>query len=627
MEAPSCVARPLEVLVVRKALWARQLWVVLLGCLLLASGLPVAALGEENAVEAEEETPEVVLESSNGRADGVITQAYDTNAQLTYVPASPITFVENSGEKDYDDAGKVCYLYQYNPSEGDVLKVVSNGTTHTYRRTASYSWKDEQGWYADIDVQLYARLSATQNKKGSHTLTVRYQNFDAEGLGSVSFSIVSSPVASIAYSPAHAIVLVRGVDSSSYYEYDPTTGQGHTYHHYFFPKDSRLLGDVLVVNYVDGTSKRYVYAKFADPDAGYERMGFVNERDKTDFIEEYDIDITAEQPYAKRWQAGSHAFTVRYEGQTASVPVTVQKQTVTKVAYARKQAYKTSTAKAIAYTKKLGIYDKSYAKRVHKYQLHFPAIEPADGDVLKVTESGETVRYVYSAARSEFVCKSGSGTAIPKRDVVIRELVAEPTTKKAAFPCTYRGVDFSIPFTVVRKAQSVTVKKAQVVIGKRQLLNVKCSGFAQTPLSCKSSRPIVATVDSHGMIVARHLGTTRITVTAKGNVAYKKSKAKVVLVRVGKANPMKATAKKGIKLKVGEAASVLTVRKAKGAVQYANVSTKKAAKRFKVNAKTGEVTARKGTKRGTYKIKIKVRAKGTKTYLPRTRTVTVKVTV
>ena len=48
---------------------------------------------------------------------------------------------------------------------------------------------------------------------------------------------------------------------------------------------------------------------------------------------------------------------------------------------------------------------------------------------------------------------------------------------------------------------------------------------------------------------------------------------------------------------------------------------------IKVNAKTGAITVPKGTKKGTYKVKVKVTAKGNKNYKAGSRTVTVKLTV
>ena len=56
--------------------------------------------------------------------------------------------------------------------------------------------------------------------------------------------------------------------------------------------------------------------------------------------------------------------------------------------------------------------------------------------------------------------------------------------------------------------------------------------------------------------------------------------------------------------------ATVTVTQAQGAVAYANASMDAAAKKLKVDAKTGKVTVKKGTKAGKYTIKIKVTAAG-----------------
>ena len=71
----------------------------------------------------------------------------------------------------------------------------------------------------------------------------------------------------------------------------------------------------------------------------------------------------------------------------------------------------------------------------------------------------------------------------------------------------------------------------------------------------------------------------------------------------------------------------LNVYKAKGKVAYKNVSKAKKLKKFKVNSKNGTITVPKGTKKGAYKVKIKVTAKGDANYKSGSKTVTVKVTV
>jgi hypothetical protein len=65
-------------------------------------------------------------------------------------------------------------------------------------------------------------------------------------------------------------------------------------------------------------------------------------------------------------------------------------------------------------------------------------------------------------------------------------------------------------------------------------------------------------------------------------------------------------------------AKAFTVSKAKGKLSYKLVSAKKGKKSFKkkfnINAKTGKITVKKKLKRGTYKVKVKVKAAGNANY-------------
>ena len=73
----------------------------------------------------------------------------------------------------------------------------------------------------------------------------------------------------------------------------------------------------------------------------------------------------------------------------------------------------------------------------------------------------------------------------------------------------------------------------------------------------------------------------------------------------------------------------MTVSKAKGTVSYKlkSVTKTKFTKFFKINAKTGKITVKKGLKKGTYKLKIQVTAAGNKSYRTGTKSVTCTIKV
>jgi hypothetical protein len=64
-----------------------------------------------------------------------------------------------------------------------------------------------------------------------------------------------------------------------------------------------------------------------------------------------------------------------------------------------------------------------------------------------------------------------------------------------------------------------------------------------------------------------------------------------------------------------------------GSVTYANASANATAKRFKVNARTGRITVPKGTRKGTYNVRVKVTATGNACYTAKTQTVSFRIRV
>ena len=70
--------------------------------------------------------------------------------------------------------------------------------------------------------------------------------------------------------------------------------------------------------------------------------------------------------------------------------------------------------------------------------------------------------------------------------------------------------------------------------------------------------------------------------------------------------------------------SIKFIKKGKGAISYKKASGNK---KIIVNKKNGKITVKKGLKKGTYKVKVKVTAAGNSSYKAATKTVTVTVKV
>ena len=217
-------------------------------------------------------------------------------------------------------------------------------------------------------------------------------------------------------------------------------------------------------------------------------------------------------------------------------------------------------------------------------------------------------------------------------------------------------------------ASSVTARYE--IVKKKQVISVAGSiqkepGSAPFELGAKtngngklaylSSNSFVAAVDESGTVTVGQEGTAVITVSCSGTDTCEEADDVQVRVTVSEkqaaapaqqagaspgssagkaANPLKLQAKKAVvkysKVKkrkvVLKRSKVLAVKNAKGKLTFSKVK-KGSSKFLSVNKKTGNVTVAKKTKRGTYKLKVKVKAAGNDAYKSADKTATVKVVV
>ncbi len=175
--------------------------------------------------------------------------------------------------------------------------------------------------------------------------------------------------------------------------------------------------------------------------------------------------------------------------------------------------------------------------------------------------------------------------------------------------------------------------KIDVPTGKTMTYN----GKAQTGVAAGTGYTLSGTTS------ATNAGSYQATATLDEGYAWGDGSIdpKTISWKINKAaNPLTVKAKtatvkyKKLKKKAQtiKRAKAITVSKAQGKQSYKLVSAKKGKKsfkkKFKINAKTGNVTVKKGLKKGTYKVKIKVKAAGNTNYKASVwKTVTFKVKV
>ena len=186
------------------------------------------------------------------------------------------------------------------------------------------------------------------------------------------------------------------------------------------------------------------------------------------------------------------------------------------------------------------------------------------------------------------------------------------------------------PSAIKAQTITVTVKNTKGVVSKKYGDKAFYLGAkAKTGLTYKSSNTKIATVDSKGKVTIKGVGTVKITITAKASTSYKAA-TKTMTIKVVKATPVlktKITSKAISYSALRKKSQVFTLgasTSSKGTLTYAKASGSSA---FTVNRTNGKITVKKGLKKGTYKIKVKIYSKATTRYNAGSKTVLVTVKV
>ena len=195
-----------------------------------------------------------------------------------------------------------------------------------------------------------------------------------------------------------------------------------------------------------------------------------------------------------------------------------------------------------------------------------------------------------------------------------------PTQTQATTPTQTQATQqpTQAPATTIK----VTAAKKTIYVNASTVVKATVNyGIGSTTFM--SSNTKVATVNAAGKVVGKKAGTVTIKATNNGKVASVKIKV------IKRANTMTVKAKKitakASKKTTFKKSKAFTIKKAKGKVVFKKT---KGNKKITINKKTGKITVKKGLKKGkTYKVKIKVTAKGNTVYKAKSKTVTIKVKV
>ena len=215
-----------------------------------------------------------------------------------------------------------------------------------------------------------------------------------------------------------------------------------------------------------------------------------------------------------------------------------------------------------------------------------------------------------------------------KGNVTIKGVGTAKITITAKAENGYKEATKTVTVNVSKGNQTILGVKTSytVALGTKAFsLGAKAPG----KLTYKSSNTKVAAVDKNGKVTVKALGTAKITINAAPS-SNQNAASVSVTIKVNKPAPTikvkktSATFKASQVKKKAQTVSLGVSVNSKGKLTYQKTS---GSKQITINAKTGKLSVKKGTKKGTYKVSIKVKAAAKGKYDAGTKTVTVTVKV
>lgn len=469
------------------------------------------------------------------------------------------------------------------------------------------------------------------------------------------FDIVANPIESIEFVPSKT-VLYQGQDSYSSSEYDEGGEPTGNFFDYYFYADE---GSRLTVNYTEqaGGPKTYV-AMMVEGVEEFPILRFVNENDPSDWIDESEVIISDDQ-HENHWGPGLHTFTVEYNDFSYEGTVEVRENWVSSFVF--------NPVEPFVFVRGVDSHYGPYpfyteSGPITKMGDIYPCPSFRQGDQLVVqTTAGSEVIFTFNAQTGCFEAADVAYESIPKSEIaIVGDGYVDPDGQGiphfhwevGTHPMELYYMASYAPFTVtVEKGAPRKANTIKATAATKQILTKYVKAAAQTMslITVKGAQGEVSyhkmsgsdklTIDEKTGKVTLAKGASAGTYTmvvhafAEGNEAYESGPSQVtvtvkVVDRFANTMVVKAVTKKAKFSKVSKKAVTvarpLSVTKAQGTLSFKKVG---GSKNFTVNAKTGKVTVKKGTKKSTYTIKIKVTAKGNSSYKSASKTVKTKIVV
>ena len=234
---------------------------------------------------------------------------------ISITTPKPLTLYANEKVLGPDENGAVYEHYNVpNLPDGTVL-TITDKSDNKKEYVLGFDESDHERYFVNGNEKIDSRDIFVSHNQATQPWTVGSENyFTASYLGAkcqISVTIVESDVESISYQRKNPVVL-NEFDNGEW----ATNAEGSQFYNYRFSHCEE--GDILTVNYTNGTSKDFV-CEFDDKE---QRESFVAGDGERLSIDDVDIrDNQWDEPWSAGWD---NVYSVTFRGITTTVPVTVQ---------------------------------------------------------------------------------------------------------------------------------------------------------------------------------------------------------------------------------------------------------------------------------------------------------------
>lgn len=310
-----------------------------------------------------------------------VTIAENPVSSIEFIPVNPAVYVENTnGYFQYDANGEEYFDY-YTPwfEIGDILRI--NNKDGTIEEYSYIGWNEDlqNSYFESSDGVLISQddVGCYSYQYNEHWTVGSDNYYEIEYLDyscKVYVTITENPVSSIEFIPIKTIEYIE--NTNGYLEYDSNDEE---YYCYYVP--SFEIGDILKINYNNGSSVEYTYIGWQEGDTIACFKSPTAEK-----ITAEEVQIYSNQ-YDKHWSLGSdNYYTVEYLGTAYNVSVTITESPVSSIDFI--------PVNPIEYIENSDGYYEYDGSGERYFYYNLPSYEI--GDVLKVTENnGDVTEYTY----------------------------------------------------------------------------------------------------------------------------------------------------------------------------------------------------------------------------------------